>query len=103
MAPSIPYKMVVYLTTLPTLRAYNSLYMQDYFKQVFLFSFRIKMLMVKAKGTVFYKRNCTMLKAKETVFFFIPLGIPKLTYLIIPFVLKISIIISSNKLIPNID
>ena len=50
MALSIPYKMiVVYLTTLPTLRAYNSLYMQDYFKQFFLFSFLIKMSMVKAK------------------------------------------------------
>ena len=63
MAPSIPYKVVVYLTTLPTLRAYNSLYMQDYFKQFFLFSFRIKMSMVKAKGTVFYKRNCTMVNS----------------------------------------
>ena len=40
MAPSIPYKMiVVYLTTLPTSRAYNSLYMQDYFKQFFCFHF----------------------------------------------------------------
>ena len=34
------------------------------------------MSMVKAKGTVFYKRNCTMVKAKETVFFH-SLGNPK--------------------------
>ena len=57
MVPSIPYKMIaVYLTTLPTLRAYNLLYMQDYFKQFFLFSFLIKMSMVKAKEieTVFF-------------------------------------------------
>ena len=77
MAPLIPYKMIiVYLTTLPTLRAYNSLYMQDYFRQFFLFSFLIKMSMVKANGTVFYKRNCIMAKAKETVFFR-SLGNPK--------------------------
>ena len=57
MAPSIPYKMIfVSLTMLPTLRAHNSLYMQDYFKQFFLFSFLIKMSMVKAKEikTVFF-------------------------------------------------
>ena len=77
MAPSVPYKMiVVYLTTLPTLRAYNSLYMQDYFKRFFLFSFLIKMSMVKAKGTVFCKRNYILVKAKETVFFHF-LGNPK--------------------------
>ena len=81
MAPRIPYKMiVVYLTTLPTLRAYNSLYMQDYFKQSFLFSFLSKMSMVTAKEI-------------ETVFFH-SLGNPRVTHLIISFVLKISIITS---------
>ena len=36
MATSMPYKMIVaYLTTLPTLRAFNSLYMKDYFIQFF--------------------------------------------------------------------
>ena len=57
MAPSIPYKVVVYLTTLPTLRAYNSLYMQDYFKQ-FFFVF-ISDQNVNGKS----KRNCTMVNS----------------------------------------
>ena len=97
-APSIPYKMIiVYLTTFPKLRAYNSFYMQNYFRQFFLFSFLIKMSMVKAKGTVFYKSNCIMAKAKEKLYFFIPLGIPRVTYLIVSFVLKISMIISSRQ------
>ena len=51
MAPSMPnINDCSIFDYLSTLRAYNSLYMQDYFKQFFIFSFLIKMSMVKAKA-----------------------------------------------------
>ena len=78
---------VLFLTTLPALKACNSPYMQDYFKRFFvlrfsevIFSFLIKMPMLKAIEI-------------ETAFF-ISLWIPRVTRWIIFFMLHISVITS---------
>ena len=78
---------VLFLTTLPTLKACNSPYMQYYFKRFFvlhssevIFSFLIK----KARH-----------KAREIeIAYFIPLGIPRVAHWIISFMLHISVITS---------
>ena len=78
---------VLFLTTLPTLKACNSPYMQYYFKRFFvlhssevIFSFLIKKSRQKAIEI-------------ETAFF-IPLGMPRVSHWIISFMLHISAIIS---------
>ena len=85
------YMNVPFLTTLSTLKACNSPYMQYYFKRFFvlhpsevIFSFLIKKSRQKAIEI-------------ETAFF-IPLGIPRVAHWIISFMLHISAITSPTNL-----
>ena len=78
---------VLFLTTLPTLKACNSPYMQYYFKRFFvlhssevIFSFLIKKSRQKA--------------IEIKIAFFIPLGIPGVAHWIISIMLHISVITS---------
>ena len=78
---------VLFLTTLPTLKACNSPYIQYYFKLSFvlhssevIFSFLIKKSRQKA--------------IEIKIAFFIPLGIPRIAHWIIPFMLHIPAITS---------
>ena len=97
MAHTIPYKMpVVYLTTLPTLRAYIYIYIYYTHSICKIISDSFSVFISDQNVNGKSKRNCIMAKAKETVFFHF-LGNPRVTYLIISFVLKISIIISSRQ------
>ena len=78
---------ILFLTTLPTLKACNSPYMQYYFKWFSVlhsskvkFSFLIKESRQKA--------------IKTEIVFFIPLGIPRVAHWIISFMLHIFVITS---------